>query len=215
MSPTAAVHRCISEDGGERYPGMEHPVNATSGYSSHDHASVLWYDSVNYSSGGVAGEFWSANRAPRTPRQSPTAFATRDTEGCVRTLRGHFTPLFGADRFFGRRTFFPVHELVSRLPKWFIFGETCGGSPGVVRSSRPGCERAHYHAYLQGGSEISGVALKIADRRGHAEPEYSSSSRNRRRSYSSFTRIQRASLDGIVVSLARRRRRSAHGSPRP
>ncbi|KAL1457372.1 hypothetical protein MTO96_043483 [Rhipicephalus appendiculatus] len=204
--PPAEVQRYIDtgdREGEERYPGVERPFNVILDCSSHNHDSVPWYDFMNYCGCGIAGNLWSADRAPREQRRNSKAFATRDAqEECV--LRGHFTPQFGTGRPFGHRIFFPFYGPDSRPPKAFVVGEARGCSRGVLRSPRRSCKGAHDHHYLHRSSEVTGAARWIAHRRGHAAPESSS-----------FRRRQRASLDGIVVPLARLERRSAHGSPRP
>lgn len=209
MFPPAVVQRYFdTEEDEERYPGVERPLNAIRVCSSLDHNSVPWYDCVNGCICSVAGNIWRANRAPRTPRQSSNAFATRDDEEeeeRVRVLRGHFTPQFGTGRPITRHIFFPFLGPHPQPPKRYGIGEARGCSLGVVRSPRRGCECARYHSYMQRGYETAGAAAPIiADRRGHAEPKSSS-----------FTLNRRASRVSIVVPLARLARPSAHGSSRP
>ncbi|KAL1474399.1 hypothetical protein MTO96_038008 [Rhipicephalus appendiculatus] len=199
--PTSVQRSFETDEEEERRSGTERPFNTIRGCSSPDHDSVPWYDSVNYC--GVAGGFWSTNDAPETLRQSSNAFVTEDAEEeCARVLRGHLMLHFGTGRPFGRR--FPFHGPDSQPPKLFVIVEARGGSLGVVRSSRRGYQRAHYHPYMQRGSETPGAAPRIAGGRGHATQESSSLSRNRW-----------SSRVGIVVPLARRGRRLAGGSPGP
>ncbi|KAL1418921.1 hypothetical protein MTO96_005462 [Rhipicephalus appendiculatus] len=145
MCPPAEVQRYIDtgdREGEERYPGVERPFNAILDCSSRNHDSVPWYDFMNCCGCGIAGNLWSADRAPREQRRNSNAFATRDAqEECV--LRGDFTPRFGTGRPFGRRICFPLHGPDSRPPKAFEMGEARGCSRSVLRSPRRSCKGAH------------------------------------------------------------------------
>ncbi|KAL3212602.1 hypothetical protein MRX96_008011 [Rhipicephalus microplus] len=87
-------------------PRYATPAKGYQRWSSHYHDIVAWLSSVNNPSCGVAEDYRSASPTPRGPHQNATAFATRNAEACLRTLRGHFAPQFRSNHLFERRMFY-------------------------------------------------------------------------------------------------------------
>lgn len=128
------------------FEGLERPLNAILGFSSHDYFSVLWYDSVSYCGFGITGNLWSFCRVPPIQCSNWNAFATRDAEEeYVRALRGHFMPHFGTGRPFGRRMFFPFHGPDYQPPKAPAILDERECSRSALRSPHRGCKGANDH----------------------------------------------------------------------